>query len=94
VDISALVIGASLHVNEIKVPAGVTVLNKPELPVFSVQMPKEETLTPAAAATTAAEPELIKKKGEEGEEGKAPEAGAKPAAAAGDAKAAPKADKK
>jgi large subunit ribosomal protein L25 len=75
VDVSALQIGGNIHVNQLSVPAEVTVLSHAELSVFTVLAPaKEEVVVPVAAEAT--EPELIKKKAEEGE------------AAAGDAKAA------
>lgn len=65
VDVSALEIGHSVHVSELKLPEGVTVSNPPELPVFSVFAPKEEVVeTPTAEA---AQPEVIKEKKVEGE---------------------------
>jgi large subunit ribosomal protein L25 len=91
VDVSALEIGHSVHVREIKLPEGVTAVNPPELPVFSVFAPKEEVVeTPAAQAT---EPEVIKEKKVEGEAAPADAKGGKPdakAAAKPDAKAAAK----
>jgi len=68
VDVSALEVGQAVHVGEVKLPAGVTVLNTKELPVFMVLLPKvEEAPTPEAAAAAAAEPEVIRQK-KEGEE--------------------------
>jgi large subunit ribosomal protein L25 len=68
VDVSALEVGQAIHVGEVKLPAGVTVLNTKELPVFMVLLPKvEEAPTPEAAAAAAAEPEVIRQK-KEGEE--------------------------
>jgi large subunit ribosomal protein L25 len=87
VDVSHLEVGHSVHVREIKLPQGVTAANPPELPVFSVFAPKEET----AAVPTAEvqQPEVIKEK-------KTDEAAATPDAKGGkgEAKAAPKADAK
>jgi len=65
VDVSALEVGQAIHVGEVKLPAGVTVLNTKELPVFMVLLPKvEEAPTPEAAAAAAAEPEVIRQKKE------------------------------
>jgi large subunit ribosomal protein L25 len=88
VDVSHLEIGKSVHVSELKLPDGVTVANPPELPVFSVFAPKEETVEKPAAEDQ--QPEVLKEKKVEGETG-APAADAKK----GDAKApAAKADAK
>jgi len=55
VDVSALEVGQAIHVGEVKLPEGVTVLNTKELPVFMVLLPKvEEAPTPEAAAAAAA----------------------------------------
>jgi len=88
VDVSHLEIGKSVHVSELKLPAGVTVSNPPELPVFSVFAPKEEVVE--APTTEVVQPEVIKeKKVDEA----APAADAK--GGKGDAKAAaPKAESK
>lgn len=96
VDVSALQIGGNIHVEQIKVPPTITVLNQANLSVFTVLAPvKEEVVVAPTAEIT--EPEMIKqKKTEEGEDA-APaakgdaKAGAKPAEAkAGDAKATAK----
>ena len=82
VDVTELTIGHSVHVREIKLPNGVTAMNPPELPVFSVFAPKEEVVaTPTAEV---AQPEVIKEKKVEGDAAAAPDAkgGAKPAAKA------------
>jgi large subunit ribosomal protein L25 len=87
VDVSHLEIGHSVHVSELKLPAGVTVTNPAELPVFSVFAPKEETAE--VATTEITQPEVIKeKKVDEA----APAADAK--GGKGDAKGAPKAEAK
>jgi large subunit ribosomal protein L25 len=84
VDVSHLEIGHSVHVSEIKLPEGVTAMNPPELPVFSVFAPKEEAV--AVPAAEVKQPEVIKEK-------KTDEAAA-PAADAKGGKAAPKAEAK
>jgi large subunit ribosomal protein L25 len=74
VDVSALTIGHSLHVGDIKLPDGVEVVDDPEQTIAVVSAPKaeEEVAPPAegAAPEAAAEPELIRKpkEEEEGEE--------------------------
>jgi large subunit ribosomal protein L25 len=85
VDVSHLEIGHSVHVSELKLPANVKATNRPELPVFSVFAPKEEVVE--VATTEVVQPEVIKEKKVEGEEGAAP--GGK-----GDAKGAAKPDAK
>jgi large subunit ribosomal protein L25 len=89
VDVSHLEIGKSVHVSEIKLPAGVTIMNPPELPVFSVFAPKEEVVE--APTTEVTQPEVIKEKKTDEAAAAAPDAkGGK-----GDAKtAAPKSDGK
>ena len=69
IDVSALELGAALHVSEIPVPEGVRILNDPELVVFHVFDPStivEEEEAPAAEAAEgeapAAEPEVIGEK--------------------------------
>jgi len=93
-DVSALAIGDSIHVRDIKLPAGVVVKVNVDLTAFSVMAPtaEEEPVTPEAEAAAAAGPEVITAKKEEGEAA-TPAAGAKggPAAAkGGPAGAAPK----
>ena len=73
-DVTALVIGKSLHVSDVKIP-NVTILTDAELTVATVSAPRaEEVATPVAAAEGAeaaavAEPEVIKKGKTEEEEG-------------------------
>jgi large subunit ribosomal protein L25 len=101
-DVSALELGHSIHVGDVKPPAGVEVLGHKESVVVSCAAPRaEEEAAPAAAegAAAAGEVEMIKEKKEEGAEaapakGAAPKAGDKAAAPAADKKAAPAADKK
>jgi len=76
VDVSALTIGHSLHVSDVKVPEGVEVLDAQNATVCVCSIPKAvEEPTPEAGAETAApvEPELIRraKTDEEGAEGEA-----------------------
>lgn len=96
VDVSHLEVGKSVHLGEIKAPAGVEILGDKAVPVIAVAMPKteeEEAAEAAAGAAPAAgDVEMIKEKKEEGAEGAAPAAGDKKAAPAkADAKAGDKA---
>ncbi len=76
-----------IHVGEVRLPEGVTVLNTKELPVFMVLLPKvEEAPTPEAAAAAAAEPEVIRQKKEGEEVGAAAEKGDKKEPAKAEAK--------
>lgn len=73
VDVTALTIGHSLHVGDLKLPEGVEVVDDPEQTIAVVSAPKaEEEVVPVegAAPEAAAEPELIRKpkEEEEGEE--------------------------
>jgi large subunit ribosomal protein L25 len=73
VDVSALNVGKSLHVRDLKIPTGVTVMDDAGQTVCLVMIPKEEVApTPeeaAAAAAAPVEPELIRKPKAEDEEG-------------------------
>ena len=72
VDVTPLTIGHSIHIRELQLPAGVTVLDDPGATVCVCTAPKTEVAaTPvegAEAATAVAEPELIRKTKAEGEE--------------------------
>jgi large subunit ribosomal protein L25 len=78
VDVTSLTIGHSLHIGDLKLPAGVEVTEDPEQTIAVVSAPKaEEEVAPAApvegalvAPEAAPEPELIRKPkaDEEGEE--------------------------
>ncbi|PYK29571.1 MAG: 50S ribosomal protein L25 [Verrucomicrobia bacterium] len=85
VDVSALNIGDSIHVRDIKLPEGVLSKVSADLTVFSVMAPvaEEEVVTPEAEAAAAAGPEVITAKKEEGEAAGAPSAGGKGAPGAG-----------
>jgi large subunit ribosomal protein L25 len=109
IDVSALELNKTIHIGEIKAPAGVEILGDKNIPVVSVAVPRaEEEPAPAeGAAAAAGDVEMIKEK-KEGEEGAAAPAakgaekgaakGAAPekgaAAPAGDKKAAAPAEKK
>ena len=66
VEIAGLRINSSIHVSDIKVPEGVTVLSDPETVLFTVVPPKAEA-APAAAVEgeEPAQPEVIGKKKED-----------------------------
>jgi large subunit ribosomal protein L25 len=69
VDVTNLQVGQSIHIGEIKVPEGVEIIGKKETPVVSVAAPlteAQETAATEAAGGTAAQPEMIKEKKEEG----------------------------
>jgi large subunit ribosomal protein L25 len=67
VDVSAMNIGDSIHVRDIKMPEGVGAKTQPDLTAFSVLAPAGEE-EPAAAAVAATAPEVItEKKPAEGE---------------------------
>jgi len=55
-DVTALEVGDSLHVRDVALPAGVTLVSDPDLSVVSVVAPAkaEEEVTPEAAAAAAA----------------------------------------
>lgn len=69
VDISDLDLGGSVHVSELKVPAGVTVLDEPGAAVVVIATPRAAIEAPVGETEpTGAEPEVIRaKKPEEGE---------------------------
>jgi large subunit ribosomal protein L25 len=85
VDVSHLELGKSIHLGELKAPAGVEILGEKHLSVISVAMPRTEEEEAAATAegeaVSAGDVEMIKEKKEEGEEGEAPAKGEKGAAA-------------
>lgn len=74
VDVTPLTIGHSIHVRELSLPEGVTILDDPNATVCVCTAPKavvETVAAPEAEAAVPAEPELIRKpKGEEEEEAK------------------------
>ena len=70
VDVTNVSVGHAVHVGDIVVPAGVTVLDDPEATVCVVSIPKvvEEAAPVEAAEAVGAEPELIRKPKAEGED--------------------------
>src|SRR6266581_8733866 len=78
VDVSALQIGESIHLGDIKAPPGVEIIGEKGISVISVAAPvteAQETAAAEAAAGAPGEVEMIKEKKEEG----APAAGAEKA---------------
>jgi large subunit ribosomal protein L25 len=69
-DVTELAIGDVLTIAELKVPAGVRIVNDPGQAVATVAPPMaEEVATPAATAAVTAEPEVLtERKPKEGEE--------------------------
>jgi large subunit ribosomal protein L25 len=95
IDVSALEVGKSIHLGEIKAPEGVEIMGKKSTTVVAVAMPKTEVEEVAPEAAAAGEVEMTKEKKEDGTEGAAPAKGdAKAAPAKADAKAAPAKDAK
>ena len=96
-DVTKLKKDEHLSIKDIKAPAGVKLLQDPELVVAAVTEHKIEEVVPAAAATPGlAEPEVIKKEKAEDEaaEGEKPEKGEKKDATAPKKEAAPKKEEK
>jgi large subunit ribosomal protein L25 len=99
VDVTSLELGKSIHLGDLKAPAGVEILGDKKVSVISVALPKTEVEEAAAAEAEPAAPgdvEMIKEKKEEGEEAapaKGEKAGAK-GAEKGAAKGAEKAGAK
>jgi len=95
IDVTALEVGKSIHVADIKAPEGVEILGKKSTTVVAVAMPKTEVeVAPAEGAAAAGDVEMLKEKKEDGTEGAPAKAGDKPAAGKAEAKAAPAGDKK
>jgi large subunit ribosomal protein L25 len=100
VDVTALEIGKSIHIADIKAPEGVEILGDKHITVVAVAAPRaEEVVATDAAAPAAGDVEMTKEKKEEGAEAgkageKAPAKGEAKAAAAGDKKAEAKPDAK
>ena len=73
VDVSGLQVGKSLHIGDVVIPAGVTVLDDPGGTICVCVIPKEVVVPVAegadAAAAAPAEPELIRKAKADDEEG-------------------------
>ena len=92
VDVSALELGKTIHLGDIKAPAGVEILGGKHISVISCALPRTEEVVEAAAATEAApgaaDVEMIKEKKEDGTEEAPAKAGDKAAAKPGDKAAA------
>jgi len=92
VDVSALEIGKSLHIGDIKAPEGVEIMGDKHISVVAVAAPRaEEEVAVTAEAKAASDVEMTKEKKEDGTEGAAP---AKADAKAGDKKAEAKPEAK
>lgn len=66
-DISAMIIGQTIHVSDLTAPAGARITTDPAAPIASVQTQKVEK--PEEAAEAPAEPEVLREKKEEPEAG-------------------------
>jgi large subunit ribosomal protein L25 len=73
VDISALKIGDSIHVKDIKFPANIKVISEPESVVLSIASPMKEEVVVPVEGEEKQEPEVIKEKKPEPEEAAAGE---------------------
>ena len=73
VNVADLGVDDVLHVSDLQLPPGVRPLQDADLVVATVKIIEEEEAAPAAAVEGAAEPEIIGRKPEEGEEGAAAE---------------------
>ncbi len=62
VDISALKIGESFHVKEIKFPANIKVLSDPDAVVLTIASPMKEEVVAPAEGEEKLEPEVLKEK--------------------------------
>ena len=92
VDVSALEIGKSIHIGDIKAPAGVEIMGDKHISVVAVAAPRaEEEVAATTEAKAAGDVEMTKEKKEDGTEGAAP---AKGDAKAGDKKAEAKPEAK
>lgn len=72
VDVAALKIGDNLLIRDLKVPQGIRLIHEPTVAVAACLQPVVEKAPDAAADAAAAEPEVIKQKKPEAEEGAAP----------------------
>jgi large subunit ribosomal protein L25 len=92
-DVTALEIGKSIHLGEIKAPEGVEIIGDKHITVVAVSAPRAEEEVAAVAAPAAGDVEMTKEKKEDGTDAAPAKAGEK-APAKGDAKAAAAGDKK
>jgi large subunit ribosomal protein L25 len=86
-DVTALEIGKSIHLGEIKAPEGVEIIGDKHITVVAVSAPRAEEEVAAVAAPAAGDVEMTKEKKEDGTDATPAKAGEK-APAKGDAKAA------
>lgn len=71
IDITNLELGESIHVSQVKVPDGITVLDEPEAAVLIIATPRAAVEAAATEGEAPSEPEVIRaKKPEEGAETK------------------------
>ena len=68
-DVSGLLIGGALHVRDLIVPSGVTILESPDQTVAAVAALQAEVVAPTVQAETA-EPEVIRERKPAAEEKK------------------------
>src|SRR5882724_7972083 len=96
VDVTALEIGKSIHLGEVKAPEGVEILGDKHITVVAVAAPRaeEEVAATDAAAPAAGDVEMTKEKKEDGTEAAPAGKAGEKAPAKGDAKAAAAGDKK
>ena len=73
-NVSEMALDDVVHIKDLKLPPGVKALQDEDLIVATVKEIAEEEAAPAAVEEGAAEPEVIGRKPEEGEEGAAPAA--------------------
>ncbi len=70
VNVSEMKVDDAIHISDLKLPPGVRALQDPEVIVAAVKIIEEEAAAPTPEAESA-EPEVIGRKAEEGEEGAA-----------------------
>src|SRR5882672_257316 len=94
-DVTALEIGKSIHLGDIKAPEGVEILGDKHITVVAVSAPRaEEVVATDAAAPAAGDVEMTKEKKEDGTDAAPAGKAGEKAPAKGDAKAAAAGDKK
>ena len=94
-DVTALEIGKSIHLGEIKAPEGVEIIGDKHITVVAVAAPRaEEEVVATEAAPAAGDVEMTKEKKEDGTDAATAGKAGEKAPAKGDAKAAAAGDKK
>jgi large subunit ribosomal protein L25 len=94
IDVTALEIGKSIHIGDIKAPEGVEILGDKHISVVAVAQPRAEEEVVVTDVKAASDVEMTKEKKEEGEEGGEAKAGEKAPAKAAEKGAEKKADAK